>query len=60
MKTIQKPKTHPQKSELFAFRIEATMRPAIAQAADKLQITRAELLRRAILRECERLGCLPT
>jgi hypothetical protein len=57
MKT-QKPKT--KKSELFAFRIEATMRPAIAAAADKLQITRAELLRRAILRECERLGCLPT
>ena len=60
MSTTKQPRQRAHKTELFAFRIEAPMRPAMTAAAAKLHISTTELIRRAILREVERLGCLPT
>jgi hypothetical protein len=49
-----------RKSELAAVRIERPLLTAVQLAAMRLEITMAEFMRRALLRECERVGALPT
>ena len=52
-------KLRTRKTALHAVRMEKTLFEAMLKAADHLGITQAELTRRALLRECERLGCHP-
>jgi hypothetical protein len=53
------PKPRARKTALHAVRMEKTLFEAMFKAADRLGITQAELTRRALLRECEQLGCHP-
>ena len=48
-----------RKTELAAVRIERPLLAAMQFAAKRLEINQAEFMRRALLRECERLGALP-
>lgn len=58
---MNKPESKPRvrKTALHAVRMEKTLFEAMLKAAERLGITHAELTRRALLRECERLGCHP-
>lgn len=60
MKTPAQSKQRMRKSELVAVRIERPLLAAMQVAAMRLEINMAEFMRRALLRECERVGALPT
>ncbi|MEN9996361.1 MAG: hypothetical protein RL462_1137 [Pseudomonadota bacterium] len=57
IKSALKPRT--RKTAIHAVRMEKTLFEAMIKAAEHLGISEAELTRRALLRECERLGCHP-
>lgn len=60
MKNSTQTKKRVRKSELAAVRIERPLLAAMQVAAMRLEINMAEFMRRALLRECERVGALPT